>query len=198
MSANALSRAAFLTLAFPRIIARGRAWFVRQEQGPGRTKTSGADDAAVESVDGERDTNTGRKPRGETHGSAFDLAFLRYSCHDHRRIRVLVALLVFSDRSAHMWAAALILPLASGTAPACKGVLLDMVPAARKSDALSAIALVETTAMITTVSLYGGLFAFLSSLGHPNWVFVFNALTALMSAGVLFAVRFPRGTLVVR
>jgi hypothetical protein len=55
----------------------------------------------------------------------------------------LVALLVFSTSPAHIWAGALILPLASGTAPACKGVLLDMVPAARKSDALSAIALVE-------------------------------------------------------
>jgi hypothetical protein len=55
----------------------------------------------------------------------------------------LVALLVLSTSPAHIWAGALILPLASGTAPACKGVLLDMVPAARKSDALSAIALVE-------------------------------------------------------
>jgi hypothetical protein len=55
----------------------------------------------------------------------------------------LVALLVFSSNSAHIWAAAIILPLASGTAPACKGVLLDMVPASQKTDALSAIALVE-------------------------------------------------------
>jgi hypothetical protein len=55
----------------------------------------------------------------------------------------LVALLVFSASPAHIWAGALMLPLASGTAPACKGVLLDMVPMARKSDALSAIALVE-------------------------------------------------------
>jgi hypothetical protein len=52
--------------------------------------------------------------------------------------------------------------------------------------------------MITTVSLYGALFAFLSSIGHPNLVFLFNALTALLSAFVLFAVRFPRGPLVAR
>jgi hypothetical protein len=56
---------------------------------------------------------------------------------------VLVGLLVFSHSSGDIWAGALILPLASGTAPACKGVLLDMVPAAQRSDALSAIALVE-------------------------------------------------------
>ncbi|KAJ7846792.1 hypothetical protein B0H13DRAFT_1907599 [Mycena leptocephala] len=109
------------------------------------------------------------------HGSAFDLAFLRYSMIIDA---FLVALLVFSTSPAHIWAGALILPLASGTAPACKGVLLDM-----------------TTAMILTVSLYGALFALLSDLGRPNLVFLFNALTALLSAGVLFAVRFPRGAL---
>jgi hypothetical protein len=49
--------------------------------------------------------------------------------------------------------------------------------------------------MILTVSLYGALFALLFDLGHPNLVFLFNALTALLSAGVLFAVRFPRGAL---
>ncbi|KAJ7441921.1 hypothetical protein B0H11DRAFT_2095176 [Mycena galericulata] len=134
-------------------------------------------------------------PTDKKHGSAFDLAFLRYSMVIDA---VLVGLLVFSNSSADIWAAAVILPLASGTAPACKGVLLDMVPAKHKSDALSAIALVETTAMITTVSLYGALFAFLSEIGHPNLVFLFNALTALLSAFVLFAVRFPRGALAVR
>ncbi|KAJ7892647.1 hypothetical protein B0H13DRAFT_2276755 [Mycena leptocephala] len=66
------------------------------------------------------------------HGSAFDLAFWRYSMTIDA---FLVALLVFSASPAHIWAGALMLPLASGTAPACKGVLLDMVPAARKSDA---------------------------------------------------------------
>jgi hypothetical protein len=46
--------------------------------------------------------------------------------------------------------------------------------------------------MITTVSLYGALFAYLSQIGRPNLVFVLNAATALLSAFVLFAVRFPR------
>ncbi|KAJ7607625.1 hypothetical protein DFH06DRAFT_1249778 [Mycena polygramma] len=202
MSSNALSRAAFLTLAFPRLIAYGRKWM--SPHTAAATVSTPATNAAVscptectslgpsESTEspGNMQITTPKK-----HGSVFDLAFLRYSMIIDA---ALVALLVFSSNSGHIWAGAIILPLASGTAPACKGVLLDMVPASRKSDALSAIALVETTAMIMTVSLYGALFAFLSDIGHPNLVFLFNALTALLSAFVLFAVRFPRGVLAER
>lgn len=39
--------------------------------------------------------------------------------------------------------AAGILPLASGTAPAAKGCMMEMVPPEKKADALSAIALIE-------------------------------------------------------
>jgi hypothetical protein len=49
--------------------------------------------------------------------------------------------------------------------------------------------------MILTVSLYGELFALPSDLGHPNLAFLFNALTALLSAGVLFVVGFRGGRL---
>ncbi|KAJ6546033.1 hypothetical protein DFH09DRAFT_989914 [Mycena vulgaris] len=208
MSSNALSRAAFLTLAFPRIIARGRKFFSQPMVAAApvlppaerNAETVGLPTEAralegYEATSGESVTESpvnlqaAMPPTDRKHGSAFDLAFLRYSMIVDA---ALVGLLVFSASSADIWAAAVILPLASGTAPACKGVLLDMVPAKQKSDALSAIALVETTAMITTVSLYGALFAFLSKIGRPNLVFVFNALTALLSAFVLFAVRFPR------
>jgi len=41
--------------------------------------------------------------------------------------------------------AAGILPLASGTAPAAKGCMMEMVPPEKKADALSAIALVEVS-----------------------------------------------------
>ncbi|KAJ7496344.1 hypothetical protein B0H11DRAFT_859582 [Mycena galericulata] len=211
MSGNALSRAAFLTLAFPHIITRGRNFFSQPNAAakpvlpPADGDTAGLPAVASslephEATSGETVTESPVNPQeapptDKKHGSAFDLAFLRYSMVIDA---VLVGLLVFSNSSGDIWAAAVILPLASGTAPACKGVLLDMVPAKHKSDALSAIALVETTAMITTVSLYGALFAFLSEIGHPNLVFLFNALTALLSAFVLFAVRFPRGALAVR
>ncbi|KAJ7026359.1 hypothetical protein C8F04DRAFT_1045633 [Mycena alexandri] len=212
MSSNALSRAAFLTLAFPRIIAHGRKLSSQPTAAvspvlpPGEGDTAGlptelSSFEPYEATSPETVTESpvnlqkAMPPTDKKHGSAFDLAFLRYSMVIDAG---LVVLLVFSSNSGHIWTGALILPLASGTAPACKGVLLDMVPAKNKSDALSAIALVETTAMITTVSLYGGLFAFLSDIGQPNLVFLFNSLTALLSAFVLFAVRFPRGPLAER
>ncbi|KAJ6576271.1 hypothetical protein B0H10DRAFT_2103178 [Mycena sp. CBHHK59/15] len=207
MSTNALSRAAFLTLAFPRIIAAGRRWLsspgVRALPAAERDTVGQPTQACAfepyEVASGEANPDEpvnlqdAMPPVDRKHGSAFDLAFLRYSMIVDA---LLVGLLVFSSTSWQIYVAAVVLPLASGTAPACKGVLLDMVPPQHKSDALSAIALVETSAMITTVSLYGALFAFLSEIGRPNLTFVFNALTALLSALVLFAVRFPRGPLV--
>ncbi|KAJ7325779.1 hypothetical protein DFH08DRAFT_1085029 [Mycena albidolilacea] len=212
MSGNALSRAAFLTLAFPKIITYGRKCLTKPTVAGSPVLSPAEDDVAglptdprslephevtsgESAIENPVNLQDAMPPTDKSHGSAFDLEFLRYSMIVDAG---LVALLVFSSNSAHIWAAAIILPLASGTAPACKGVLLDMVPASQKTDALSAIALVETSAMITTVSLYGALFAFLSSIGHPNLVFLFNALTALLSAFVLFAVRFPRGLLVAR
>ncbi|KAJ7278385.1 hypothetical protein C8J57DRAFT_1306813 [Mycena rebaudengoi] len=204
MSGNALSRAAFLTLAFPGIIARGRKWLssspivastsLPQSQNVAAglpTETSSYEvapgDAAT--TDGPVSIQDIMPPTDEKHGSAFDLEFLRWSMVVDA---VLVGLLVFSSSGFDMWVGALILPLASGTAPASKGVLLDLVSPTQKSDALSAIALVETSAMIITASLYGALFAFLSEIGRPNLVFLFNALTAMLAAMLLFAVRFPR------
>lgn len=55
----------------------------------------------------------------------------------------LTALVGFSSQGWHMMLAAGILPLASGTAPAAKGCMMEMVSPSKKGDALSAIALVE-------------------------------------------------------
>ncbi|KAJ7876617.1 hypothetical protein B0H13DRAFT_2054976 [Mycena leptocephala] len=228
MAANSLSRALFLTFAFPRIIAAGRAWFV-----PARgvdVDIEGCHDTttpAREASDGTITPNTlapakdsQRVPGLPTdasafegvasvngaaeeppiipaavdkaHGSGFDLAFLRWSMVADAALTALVGL---SSRSWHMGAAAVILPLASGTAPACKGVLMDMVPETLRADALAGIALLETLALISTIALFSAVFAFLSDIGHPNLVFFFNASLALLAAIVLFAVRFPRGTL---
>ncbi|CAK5269071.1 unnamed protein product [Mycena citricolor] len=177
MSCNSLSRAAFLTLVFPRIISRGRKYL---------SSRTAADDNALPPAE----SSCTRKP---IHGSAFDLEFLRFSMIIDS---ILIGILIFSCRSGHIWAAALITPLASGTAPACKGVLLDMVPAKSKAEALAGIALIETAANIFTATLYGALFACLSRAGLPNLIFLYNSVTALAAALVLFAVRYPRGKLV--
>lgn len=56
---------------------------------------------------------------------------------------VLTASVGFSSRGWHMLLAAAVIPLASGTAPAAKGCMMEMVRPEKKAEALSAIALVE-------------------------------------------------------
>ncbi|KAJ6534969.1 hypothetical protein B0H19DRAFT_1184550 [Mycena capillaripes] len=252
MATNSLSRALFLTFAFPRIISAGRKWFISRNKQRARTSvgqlpgddettfgtatpTAPSEDGTLIDTPGTPDTLTHAKHRhtssspfkdapgpvlptdatafepttvasadgateeppvvpaaDKAHGSGFDLAFVRWSMVIDAALTALVGL---SSRSWHMMAAAVILPLASGTAPACKGVLMDMVPERRRADALAGIALVETLALISTVALFGALFAFLSDIGHPNLVFFCNAALALLAAVVLFAVRFPQAAL---
>jgi hypothetical protein len=109
MSGNALSRAAFLTLAFPRIIARGRKFFSQPTTRPvsvlppaetrnashttgHSTKPSTAGLPTEPSSLEPYEANSGESvtespvnlqsampPTDRRHGSAFDLAFLRYS-----------------------------------------------------------------------------------------------------------------------
>ncbi|KAJ7601854.1 hypothetical protein DFH06DRAFT_1260101 [Mycena polygramma] len=241
MATNSLSRALFLTFAFPRIIGAGRSWFVswdarlassipnetlaisasREDGTASPTTTNTSDDetlapstpatakdpdanafptdasafepTTLASADGATEEPP-LVPAGtdKAHGSGFDLAFVRWSMLADALLTAIVGL---SSRSWHMMASAVILPLASGTAPACKGVLMDMVPEAKRADALAGIALVETLALISTVALFGALFAFLSDIGHPNMVFFCNAALALLAAVVLFSVKFPRWTL---
>ena len=65
---------------------------------------------------------------------------------------LLTALVGFSSEGWHMMLAAGILPLASGTAPAAKGCMMEMVPTEKKGDALSAIALVEVSLYLSATS----------------------------------------------
>ncbi|KAJ7644673.1 hypothetical protein FB45DRAFT_1116340 [Roridomyces roridus] len=210
MSTNSLSRAVFLTFAFPRIIDAGRRWFASEGKGIEDSsksawwesgKSSASDAAALLPGDAENPERGVESPISaavdKTHGSGFDLEFLRWSMVVDAALTSLVA---FNSKSWHIMAAAAVLPLASGTAPAAKGVLLDIVPEARRADALAGISLLERRLRIpltfrpwiSTVSLFGALFAFLAEIGHPNLVFFCNAAVALGAAAVLFAVRFLR------
>ncbi|KAJ7183833.1 major facilitator superfamily domain-containing protein [Mycena filopes] len=197
MSLNALSRALFLTFAFPWMIDTGRGWLNGRRSSASRGIPTA--DALVpppatavlptlpdDNIHEESDST--RKMRR----SAFDLEFVRWSILVDALLTALVSL---NSRSSHMLAAATLLPLASGTAPAAKGVLTAIVPEARRADALAAIAMIETLALIITVSLFGPVFGFLSTIGRPNLVFVVNGGVALGAAVVLFMVRFPRGRL---
>ncbi|KAJ7714805.1 major facilitator superfamily domain-containing protein [Mycena metata] len=182
MSLNAISRAGFLTFVFPWIIKTGRVWSDARRQR--RASTVSINEPTVDSEDA--------AAVDKMRGSGFDLEFVRWSILVDAVVTALVGL---NSQSWHMLAAATILPLASGTAPAAKGVLTAIVPDARRSDALAGIAIVETFALVLTVSLFGALFAFLSTIGHPNLVFAANASLALIAATILFTVHFPKGLL---
>ncbi|KAF7317419.1 hypothetical protein HMN09_00478600 [Mycena chlorophos] len=241
MASLSLSRALFLTFAFPRIIKLGRKWY----SSPSATSSPSSPPASSEALSptttelqtgaiipatseggdaplpDEAAAHVAPKETDEKHGSRFDLVFLQSSILVDAFLTCLVA---FASKAWHINLAAIILPLASGTAPACKGVLMDMIPSAdsssetsasmtnappseeeleerrkqaearataRRADALAGITFVETVAWISTVAIFGQLFAVLSALGKPNLVFFCNAAVAFVAAIVLAGVRFP-------
>nr|GAT60550.1 predicted protein [Mycena chlorophos] len=170
MASLSLSRALFLTFAFPKIISLGRRWYSSASSSSSTSSSPpAADNAPPTAVDAEAETllsptttelRTGAlipnsveggdaaapladeaaahiapKETDEKHGSHFDLVFLQWSILVDA---VLTSLVAFASKSWHINLAAVILPLASGTAPACKGVLMDMIPNAEsqaKADA---------------------------------------------------------------
>jgi len=52
-------------------------------------------------------------------------------------------------------AASVLLPLASGSAPAAKGAMTEMSPVSKRTDALNALALTENIARLATQGLFG-------------------------------------------
>ncbi|KAJ7185265.1 major facilitator superfamily domain-containing protein [Mycena filopes] len=203
-SLNALARALFLTFAFPWIIDTGRIWFNGRQSvdDSGASSQNRVIPTMATSVSPMATTIVTPPPTADDTAepdshpkmreSAFDLEFVRWSILADV---VLTALVSLNTQSWNMIAAATLLPLASGTAPAAKGVLTAIVPEARRADALAAIAMIETLALIATVSLFGPIFGFLSTIGRPNLVYIVNASVAFVATVVLFMVRFPRGRL---
>ncbi|GAA5955795.1 hypothetical protein JCM3765_001854 [Sporobolomyces pararoseus] len=212
MSLAALSRAGFLTLLFPEIIARGRKWYSkpnsRSSSPPSTTETSSQTHlpdsfADIEPTQPLLGTDSAEEPPApptptdQQHGSAFDLTFLRGSILVDA---VCTGCLGFAQTGWHLYLAALIIPLASGTAPASKGVVMEMVSKAEQADALQGIALIETLAMTLTVSVFGALFAELSKTGKAFDVFFINSAMALVAGLILQLARFPpksRGSAIV-
>jgi len=68
---------------------------------------------------------------------------------------------------------------------------MELVPAGQRVDALQAVSLLESLAQLSTVSLFGSLFAYLSELGRPQTVFLWNAGLAFAAAAFLMLVRHP-------
>ena len=83
------------------------------------------------------------------------------------------------------------MPLASATAPAAKGVVMEMVTTSEKPEALSGLALIELLATVICQSVFGGLFTVFSERERPNLIFLANGITALVATLVLLFVRLP-------
>lgn len=128
-------------------------------------------------------------PTRAPHPALFDLLFLRCSI---LLDGILTAVVTLSSHPWHMYAAASVLPFASGTGPASKGVMLEFVAPEDRPDAMSAIALVEKLAQVSTIGLFGFLYAWLSEKGVPTLVFVANGAVAVLGFLVLLPVRLPR------
>jgi hypothetical protein len=141
-------RAFFLSILFPRIIASGRIWLsppIPGSKSPAQLPL-GSPIEELEPIEGEitnllpPTTEPTEQPTDTAHGSAFDLLFLQSSI---LLDGILTALVTLSSSGVHIYIAAGVLPFASGTGSAVKGVVMDLVGVEEKADALAGIALIE-------------------------------------------------------
>jgi len=191
-------RGAFLSLVFPRIIARGRKWlqppfptqhFAKfQEEEPLISGTPfGANE--IEVVDPlENEDPLDPTPQDEQETFAFDLFYARIS--------VLLDALVtgastFITKPYQLYIVALLLPFTAGTGAASKGAILQMLPNSDRVDALSGITLVENVARLSTTTVFGLAFSVFAQMGRTRLIFVCNAGIALLGFAVLCLARFP-------
>ncbi|KAI0206976.1 major facilitator superfamily transporter [Astrocystis sublimbata] len=207
-------RGLFLLFLFPKIITAGRAFFngkttqpqdenterqlVNGEVTPACPEdmgTAGAGGGGGEEEIEEEEALLQRGPEHERNeeeeedtGTGFDLMFVRWSM----AIDALVTLLAgFSSAAWQVYLAGILLPFASGSAPAAKGVMTELCPPHQRPDAISAITVVESAAMLVTQGLFGLIFAAFSEIGKPNLTFFCNAGIAVLGFMVLSLARLP-------
>ncbi|RYP50920.1 hypothetical protein DL768_003645 [Monosporascus sp. mg162] len=196
MFGNSLIRGLFLILMFPKIISFGRDWFngtprssETHREHEAELPTNPEDFGIVGSgEDVPQEPIQMPEAEEEDSGTGFDLFFVRWS--------LVVDSLVtfFAGFSSHGWQvylAGFLLPFASGSAPAAKGVMTEMTPPHQRRDALSGITLVESSAMLMTQGLFGLIFATFSEIGQPSLTFFCNAGFAVFGFLILFMAHLP-------
>ena len=220
ISLNFVIRACYLTFAFPAIINFGRAWMEKRETQKRRTppphrrtsisSNSSSNDIptdpdqlapsalpAGEANADEPDEPIKRTTTNQTTSStktqaeesfAFDLLYTRYSLLADG---LLTFLATFTTHSYQIYLVAVILPLAAGTGSAAKGTMLQMCTPEQRTDALSAISLLEMVARLSTTSLFGLIFSGFAEVGRPALTFAVNGAVAVVGFGVLMFARFP-------
>ncbi|WVF69934.1 hypothetical protein IAT40_004718 [Kwoniella sp. CBS 6097] len=193
LSGNLLVKAFFLSICFPRIITYGRRLLSHRTDIPSSAATDEHPESPLEAEEpddvGAPREDQARTPTDVLHGSTFDLYFLRWSIFVDG---LLTGLTTLSTKGWHLYLAAGVLPFASATGSACKGVTLDFVSQEERADALGAIALVEKVAQVSTISLFGYAFALFSEHGQPTLVFLANGSIAMVAFLLLLFVRMPK------
>lgn len=219
ISLNFVIRAGYLTFAFPAIIEHGRSWMEKrdrkQRKAPAyhrrdsKTSLPSPEPAIPTNPDllaptalpaGEANANEPEEPikRTTTNTStasttveesyAFDLLYTRYSLILDG---ILTFLATFTSQPSHIYAVAIILPFAAGTGSAAKGTMLQMCTPEQRTDALSAISLLEMVARLSTTSLFGLVFSAFAQIGRANLTFTVNGAVAVVGFVVLLFARFP-------
>ncbi|KAJ0161130.1 hypothetical protein CTA2_6717 [Colletotrichum tanaceti] len=200
MSGNSWIRGIFLMFIFPEIIDGGRRWFAASSRSGALRKTLTEEerglipthpedmDPAPGLMNAAEPTKAPPPDEEEDEDSTFDLFFLRWSLVVDG---IVTSLAAWATEGWHVYAAAFLLPFASGSAPAAKGVITDMCPPHMRQDALSAITLLESAATLATQGIFGFIFATLSEIGKPNLTFFVNAALAVVAVGILLLADYP-------
>ena len=190
---NFVVRAIFLSFGFPAIIEGGRRWLnPRQQEAEHRSSgypdchndnhcTHGDDSACRD--DASRGVGT-----GEQESFAFDLFYTRYSLILDG---VLTGLATFTTAGWQMYPVAAMVSLAAGTGSAAKGTMLQMCAPEQKTDALSAISLLEMVARLSTISVFGLVYSAFAEVGASHWTFLVNGAVAVFGFLVLLFAHFP-------
>ncbi|KAK6951232.1 hypothetical protein Daesc_007763 [Daldinia eschscholtzii] len=195
MFGNAAIRGIFLLFMFPKIISSGRTWF-NGASTPAETREHRVEThIPVNPEDFEAD-GVGEVPQEpiqpledeEDSGTGFDLFFVRWSLVVDSIVTVIAG---FSTEGWQVYLAGFLLPFASGSAPAAKGVMTELCPPQHRQDAISAITLVESAAFLLTQGLFGLILAIFSELGQPSLTFFCNAGFAVLGFSVLFMAHLP-------
>lgn len=103
--------------------------------------------------------------------------FLLPTCHQLVCACVIFAPYTGSILTSRELAAGFVLPFASGSASAAKGLLSELCPPEQRGDALSGITLVESMATLLTQGLFGVIFAAMSEIDQPRLTFFCNAVS---------------------
>ncbi|KAI1389331.1 major facilitator superfamily domain-containing protein [Hypoxylon trugodes] len=199
MFGNSAIRGTFLLFVFPKIISAGRVWFngipptltdarEPESEPEGRIPLNPGDFEADEGGEVPQEPVQSPDADEEDSGTGFDLFFVRWSLVVDSMVTFFAG---FSREGWQVYLAGYLLPFASGSAPAAKGVMTELCPPDKRQDAISAITLVESTATLLTQGLFGLIFAGFSEVGRPSLTFFYNAGLAVFGFLVLFMAHLP-------